>query len=59
MKIYKCLCEAIDYWEKPNAMQELREILESFDTLRLLKTFMKKAPLKKVQGQVLLWKFQK
>lgn len=50
MKIYKCLCEAIDYWEKPNAMQELREILESFDTITIIEDFYEECTIEEGAG---------
>jgi hypothetical protein len=50
MKIYKCLVEAIDYGKKPNAMQELRAILESFDTIKIIEEFYEEGTIEEGAG---------
>ena len=50
MKIYECIVEAIDYGKNPNAMQELREILESFDTIKIIDDFYEEGTIEEGAG---------
>ena len=59
MKIYKCICEAIDYGTNPTAMQELREILESFDTIKIIKEFYEEGTIEEGAGAGIILEISK
>ena len=39
MKIYKCICEALDYGKNPNAIKDLKEILGSINDVIVKEPF--------------------